>query len=300
MEAPPYANLDTRATPAEAAPLAWSIGIYTGPSPFNLLPTPGVANPALSSSDVTDVPAKFVADPFMVRRAGVWYMFFEVLNQQTAKGEIGLATSVNGFEWTYRQIVLAEPFHLSYPYVFEYDNDFYMIPETLHANAVCLYKAQDFPWRWQQVGRLLKGSYADPSIIHFENRWWMFACSTPYEHDTARLYFADSLKGPWIEHPASPIVEGNKHNARPGGRLLVFDDKIIRFTQDCLPTYGSQLRAFEISELTSSGYAESENEHSPILSAGGSRWNSLGMHHLDPHLVGEGQWLACVDGLGPV
>lgn len=281
-------------------PKAWSIGIYTGQSPFRLIPAPGIENPVLSCSDVTDVPAKFLADPFMVRRDGIWYMFFEVLNKETDKGEIGFATSDNGFDWTYQQIVLAEPFHLSYPYIFEYDDEFYMVPETLQAAAVCLYKAKDFPRRWCHVGRLVKGSCADPSILYFEHRWWMFACSTPYQHDTVRLYFADSLMGPWIEHPASPIVQGNKRNARPGGRVLVLNDKIIRFTQDCIPTYGIQLRAFEISELTTGSYAEKENQQSPILCASGNGWNSLGMHHIDPHLLADCQWIACVDGLGLV
>ena len=298
MEASHYPERDLhRAILAEGLPRAWSIGIYIGPSPFNLSPAPGINNPVLSSSDVTDVPAGFLADPFMVLRNGVWHMFFEVLNKQTARGEIGLATSDNGFDWMYQQIVLAEPFHLSYPYVFEYDNEFYMVPETLQAAAVCLYKAEEFPWRWRYVGRLVQGSCADPSILYFEERWWMFTCSTPYEHDTLRLYFADNLMGPWIEHPASPIVEGNKHNARPAGRILEFDDRIIRFAQDCVPEYGTQIRAFEISKLTSSDYVERENDQSPVLTASGNGWNSLGMHHIDAHVVANGQWIACVDGL---
>jgi hypothetical protein len=301
MEAPHSAAQDFReASLVNATPRAWSIGIYLGQSPFQWLPAPGIDNPVLSSSDVTDVPARFLADPFMVRRDHAWYLFFEVLNKQSDKGEIGLAISDNGFDWTYQQIVLAEPFHLSYPYIFEYDDEFYMVPETLQAEAVCLYKAEDFPRGWRRVDKLIEGDCADPSIFHFDNRWWLFACSTPYEHDTLKLYFADHLTGPWIEHPASPIVHGNKHNARPGGRVLVLNEKIIRFTQDCLPTYGVQLRAFEISELTTTTYAEKENRESPILGDSGSGWNRWGMHHIDPHLLADGQWIACVDGLGLV
>jgi hypothetical protein len=26
----------------------------------------------------------------------------------------------------------------------------------------------------------------------------------------------------------------------------------------------------------------------------------LGMHHIDPHMLADGQWIACVDGLGLV
>jgi len=194
--------------------LIWSIGIYGGKSPFDLHPLPDVSNPILTCQDVSSIPAKFVADPFMIQADGTWYLFFEVLNQQTNKGEIGLATSETGHNWVYDQIVLSEPFHLSYPYVFEWNGEYYMTPETLAANGVRLYKATDFPTQWSSLGSLITGSCADPSVFQYDDRWWMFTCSTPYEHDTLRLYFADNLMGPWIEHPASPIVEGNKHNAQ--------------------------------------------------------------------------------------
>ena len=274
----------------------WSIGIYTGASPLELRPAGAVFNPILTREDVHDVPARFVADPFMVRRVGVWYMFFEVLNQATDRGEIGLATSGDGFNWTYQQIVLAEPFHLSYPYIFEWQGETYMLPETLGAQAVRLYRAETFPTRWSWVGSLVEGSCADPSIFRYNEKWWMFACATPYQHDTLRLYLADELFGPWREHPANPIVSGNRHNARPAGRVLTFDGKLIRFSQDCVPVYGTQVRAFEIQELTNTSYVEEELPCSPVLVASGAGWNAAGMHHVDAHLCEDGSWIACVDG----
>jgi hypothetical protein len=274
----------------------WSIGIYLGTSPFDFLPPSHMKNPVLSWQAISDVPAEFVADPFMLRTGGSWHMFFEVMNRQTQKGEIGLATSRDGYEWTYQQIVLAEPFHLSYPYVFESDNEYYMIPETLEPGAIHLYRAVSFPTRWVQVARLIEGTYADPSIFYRAGKWWMFACSTPYGHDTLRLYFADELMGHWSEHPHSPLVEGNNRIARPAGRVLVFPDKVIRYAQDCHPRYGSQVRAFEISELTTTGYHEKENARSPILTATGAGWNGNRMHHIDAQQISDGNWLACVDG----
>jgi hypothetical protein len=274
----------------------WSIGIYTGASPLELRPAVVVVNPILTREDVHDVPARFVADPFMVRRDGVWYMFFEVLNQTTDRGEIGLATGSDGFSWTYQQIVIAEPFHLSYPYVFEWRGEYYMVPETLGAQAVRLYRAETFPTRWSCVASLVAGSCADPSIFRRDDKWWMFACTTPYQHDTLRLYFAAELLGPWREHPANPIVSGNRRNARPAGRVLISDGKLIRFSQDCVPAYGTQVRAFEILELTTTTYVEEELRCSPVLGASGAGWNAAGMHHVDAHLCEDDSWIACVDG----
>ena len=123
----------------------------------------------------------------------------------------------------------------------------------------------------------------------------MFACSTPYQHDTLRLYFASALKGPWTEHPQSPIINGDKQRARPAGRILEFDNKLFRFAQDCVPQYGSCVRTFEILALTPTNYTEVEIGHGPVLKASGNGWNAAGMHHIDAQQH-DGQWLACVDG----
>ena len=82
----------------------WSIGIYSGESPFDLRPMAEACNPVLTRDDVRDVPARFVADPFMISSEGVWYMFFEVMNDLTDKGEIALATSVDCVNWDYHRL----------------------------------------------------------------------------------------------------------------------------------------------------------------------------------------------------
>ena len=112
------------------------------------------------------------------------------------------------------------------------------------------------------------------------------------------LYYAEDLLGSWLEHPKNPIVNNNSQIARPGGRVLVMKDKILRFTQDCQLAYGTQVRAFEITELTTTSYQEREIEQSLVLKPSGTGWNAVGMHQIDPHFVREGKWIACVDGRG--
>jgi hypothetical protein len=133
----------------------WSIGIYGGRSPFDFEPLTTIKNPVLTRDDVSDVKADFIADAFMLKAGHAWYMFFEVMNCRTVKGEIALATSADVKTWTYQQVVLAEPFSLSYPYVFEWANDYYMVPESRGSGSVRLYKASAFPTRWSFVGPLL-------------------------------------------------------------------------------------------------------------------------------------------------
>ena len=101
----------------------WSIGVYTGSTPFELTDPEDISNPVLTAKDVKDIDAKFVADPFMAIKAGRFYLFFEVLNRANNQGDIGYAESENGQKWEYKKILIDEPFHLSYPYVFNWENN---------------------------------------------------------------------------------------------------------------------------------------------------------------------------------
>lgn len=277
-----------------------SIGIYAGPAPTALAPAPGARNPVLTRLSVTDVLASLVADPFMIRAGGTWHMFFEVLawRGRTRKGEIGHATSADGLRWDYRRIVLAEPFHLSYPHVFADGPDFFMIPESWRAGGVRLYRADPFPDRWVLVKTLLSGPvFLDSSVFHRDGRWWMLTGTGPGPaHGTLRLFHAAELAGPWSEHRRSPIVEADPHAARPGGRVVAASGRLLRFAQDCSPEYGLAVRAFEITGLDQRDYREEEIAGNPVLAGSGRGWNAGGMHHLDLHPRGDGGWIACVDG----
>jgi hypothetical protein len=277
-----------------------SIGIHAGPSPLALGPVEVAANPVLTRSSITDVRAVFVADPFMTRVDGTWYMFFEVLRERRggAKGEIGLATSPDGLRWTYQRIVLAEPFHLSYPYVLERGSEHYMVPESAAAGAVRLYRADRFPDRWVFVKNLLTGpAFLDSSVFSRDGDWWMFTeTSSEGRNDTLRLFRAADLLGPWAEHPRSPVVRADARIARPAGRVLCTPDRLVRFAQDCRATYGKSVYALEITRLDDRHFEEVQLGDGPVLAGGGHGWCRGGMHHVDPVRLEGDRWIACVDG----
>lgn len=288
---PGYAQKNHRSVPRN-----WSIGIYTGNSPFNIAPPRDDQNPVLMASDLTDIQANYVADPFLIHDGSNWYLFFEALNASSKRGEIGYATSKDGIKWHYEQIILREPFHLSYPYVFKSGKDYYMIPETRQSQSVRLYKASSFPTKWVFVKKLIDGDYVDPSIFYYNGKWWLFVGARPHWNDTLRLFYADNLTGPWKEHPRSPIVNRDSTKARPGGRVQVLDGKLIRFAQNNVPVYGSQVRAFDITKLSTKDYREEELPHGPFLKGTGKGWNANRMHTADIHRLSAGNWIASVDG----
>ena len=283
---------------AAAASQEFAIGMYTGESPFSLSAQPSGDKPVIAHSDITDVPASFVADPFMCSKNGQWYMFFEVMSRFSWKGEIGLATSADGVRWSYRGIVLREPYHISYPYVFEWQHDYYMVPEGGRAGSVKLYRATHFPDHWACAAELLEGSnFLDPSIFRWDDWWWLFAATGGDRAPSLRLFISDALLGPWREHPLSPVVVESNVSARPAGRVIIVNGSPIRFAQEVFPVYGKQVRAFELLRLSPSTYEEREvRPDRPVLTSQSAAWNSGGMHHIDAHMLPGGSWLACVDG----
>lgn len=284
--------------PGLEVPQLWSIGIYQGTSVWDLAPPREAANPVMTAAAVTDVPAVFVADPFMIRNESGWWMFFEILNRRTRRGEIGLAASLDGFNWEYRRVVLKEPFHLSYPLVFEWEGHHYMIPETKATRTVRLYRAREFPFEWEFIETLASGRpFADATPFRHGDRWWMFTeTSGALPFGELRLYGSDDLLHGWSEHPASPLRVDDPVSSRPGGRVIEEGGQLLRFSQNCATRYGLDVRAFQIEVLTPTDYRERPAKESPVLCGSGSGWNQHGMHHLDAHRLDSGRVIACVDG----
>jgi len=285
--------------PPASPPMAkevWSIGIYAGPSPFELAEPPGISNPVLTAADVTDFDADIVAHPFMVVADSTYHLFFTVKHGATDTGGIGLAQSKNGFDWEYKQLVIKEPFVQSYPYVFKWKKDYYLIPEAHTETSVRLYRATRFPDRWTYVKDLVTGErFISASVVHFNDRWWMFVA--PQGNNALKLFFASDLTGTWTEHPQSPIIKKDLDIARPGGRLLVVDGTLYRMGQDCYPTYGNQVHAFQITEISTTAYRETKITP-PLVKATLKGWNAKAMHHVDFHQMGKKRWIVSVDALG--
>ncbi len=262
--------------------------------PFNLVDPPGITNPVLSASDVTDRHAAFVADPFLFHANDRWYLFFEAYNTDTLQGDIGLATSSDGLNWSYDRIVLDEEFHLSYPDVFEYQGSYYMLPETHQLNEVRLYQATEFPYQWKYLATPISGrGFVDPSIFYYHGRWWLFVGDK--NNRTLYLYSSTSLTRGWVEHPLSPIVKDDI-TARPGGGPFVYNtDVIIRLSQDNSSV--QQVHAYQVDQQDTQHYAEHELPTSPLLTPGlhPPDWYSGGMHQFDAWWAGD-YWLVAFDG----
>jgi hypothetical protein len=165
--------------------------------------------------------------------------------------------------------------------------------ENHGSGTVVLYKANDFPYGWVFVKTLLTGKLLHESSIYQNNStWWLF--SQTHNFDELSLYHSDTPLRPWYEHPKNPVLEGDQNISRPGGSVVVFDNRIIRYAQDVEPYYGNQVWAVEITELTTRSYEEQKVGDGPILK-GYDNWNSQGMDHISPCRIKDNYWIASVD-----
>ncbi len=289
----PPSSGDDIAIPSETA----------GREPPNLEEYTGTAhNPVLVAGDVTDYGAvDFVADPFLFPGTDRWHMFFEIFNaDRDPDAVIGHATSPDGIRWEYDQVVLKTGKHLSFPYVFEWEGDHYMIPETGGAGdgMVELFEAVDFPTEWRRHAIPVSSDHEsdDAVVFRWDGRWWALVGDDSIEG--AYLYYTQSLtRDDWHAHPENPVITDRPTAARPGGRPLVTDDGVVLFYQDCADAYGERVRAYEITALDTETFADRELSASPILEGTGAPvgWNSGRMHHVDPWCV-DGRWICAVDG----
>ncbi len=177
------------------------------------------------------------------------------------KGHISLLTNDKNGRIEGPVTVLERPYHLSYPFVFEWCGQYFMLPESGEAGTVSLYECTEFPLKWELRRNLLEGVKAfDCTLLRHDGRWWMFANMVENEGgsnwDELFLFYADDLDSEqWVAHPMNPIVS-DVTNARPAGRIFERDGSLYRPAQDCSRRYGYAFHINEITTLSETDYEE--------------------------------------------
>ncbi|MGH9596789.1 MAG: glucosamine inositolphosphorylceramide transferase family protein [Edaphobacter sp.] len=202
---------------------------------------------------------RFYADPFLFKKNGRTFLFFEDLRYSEGRALISCCElSPDGTPGPVIE-VLRRPYHLSYPFLFEENGETYMIPETKGNRTVELYRATSFPAGWVLETILLSDIYAvDATIQKIGGKYWMFVglSNGRYSNcDELGIFFSDALKGPWMAHPANPVLS-DVRSARPAGALFYDQGRLIRPSQDCARAYGYATVFSEVLTLTETEYEE--------------------------------------------
>ena len=232
------------------------------------------------SSEVPLPKGRFWADPFLWSHDGKTFCFVEDFVYKTGKAHI-TALEIDGTRIVERGVALKEPFHLSFPFLFEYQGALYMCPECSESGQVRVYRCTDFPLKWQLEKVLMNGvSAADTMLFQKAGKWWMLTtidesatgdyCSELY------LFSSDSpLSTTWIPHSQNPIRIDSIGGRNAG--LIIEGERIFRLAQcQGFDQYGHSLLVHEIKEISESCYVEEKvAKINPKFRKG-----LLGTHHL--------------------
>lgn len=204
---------------------------------------------------------RFFADPFVYTHKGEPYIFFEDYAFAEGRGKISAAVCKNG-QFEFLGVVLDLPYHLSFPYLFEYEGELYMMPETCGNRTIELWRCTEFPMKWELDTTLMSDiSAVDTILFPYQDKWWLLSnidrTNNSSHSDELFAFYADSpLSTEWTPHALNPIIR-DPNKARNGGVIISENGDVVRCAQyQGFCHYGKGLSLNRIVELTPTTYRE--------------------------------------------
>lgn len=233
----------------------WSIALFKGALEGKEVL---IKSEALEVWDHPDSKNFYWADPFPISHGGKEYILVEEFDKRTQKGRIVCLEKAGDKILSYP--VLNDPWHLSYPFVWEENGMFYLIPESAGSGKIYCYKALEFPFRWEKKSLFFYQEAYDPTLFKWDGVYWLFVNQKAHSEcspfDELHLYFSDNLENPsWQAHPQNPIVS-DVRKSRPAGRLFSKNGMLYRPAQDSGLRYGHRVRIQKIQVLSKEEYRE--------------------------------------------
>ena len=200
------------------------------------------------------------ADPFVVKKKKNHYIFFEDFSLKKRKGSISCIKINQQNKRKYFKDVVNENFHLSFPFIFKYNQKYFMIPESRKNNSLRLYKCIKFPNKWKFYKQIIKNiNCVDPVIFKWNNNWILLTSKPENEFLYNRLY-AYTSKNPisdnWKPLTSGPVIKSNILG-RNAGLVQESNKKIYRISQAYLPgNYGAYISVNKVLNIFKNKYSE--------------------------------------------
>ena len=190
----------------------------------------------------------WMADPFLFKYKNTNYIFAELYDKKKAKGVLGYA-ELKGNRCGRFHVCLEEKFHLSYPCVYQRDDDIYMVPETKENNSAMIYKAVEFPRKWEKYQMLCEESCVDTTPFTYNGENYFFT-TIANEHSTDDNLFL-------IHEESGTVTKLLDKNLclRSAGHVIYDKEQLIRPSQDDT-VYGDAVIFNKIIEFKGNAYKE--------------------------------------------
>lgn len=184
----------------------------------------------------------WIADPFLYEHGSEHYLFVEYATKD--KGSIAYYKFVDQ-QPVFGGVVIRQNYHLSYPCVFQYQNNIYMIPESADNHSVDLYRALIFPDKWCKVASLLQGIYYDSTIFFANQIAYMITYRVTKTGYDVVLYTLD------LDHLSATQISSKRYKTnigRPAGGIYISNGQVIRPAQDCSQKYGEKVLLYSMGQ----------------------------------------------------
>jgi hypothetical protein len=203
---------------------------------------------------------RWFADPFVIKQNKFHYIFFEDYNLINKKGSISCIKVDKQNKVKHYNEIIKEKFHLSFPFIFKYNKNYFMIPEARESRSIRLYKCSKFPNKWKFFKKIMSHiDYVDPIIFKWKNSWILTFSKAKNEFLYNKLCVYTSknpLSTNWKPLSSNPVIVSDIFG-RNAGLIQESNKKIYRIGQAYLPgNYGAFISVNKILNISEKKYQE--------------------------------------------
>ncbi len=195
----------------------------------------------------------WTADPFVIENSGKYFLFFEAFDKLQKKGLLGYR-EISDNNVGSINIIYESKSHLSFPFIYEENGVYYIIPESVKEHELCRLKCLSFPDEWEKDTVLINDDLVD--TVLFEKDGVKFYISERVDSrnyfDRVDLFYEENGQIAEADNPVKSDVD----NARGAGKIFEIDGRLIRPAQCCGKSYGEKLNFNQIKEISKDNYSE--------------------------------------------
>ena len=262
----------------------------------SLTPLSYASNPIITKDIVNDYDSVTgTADPFITKKDGVYYCFFELATGNVRTSTLGYAYSYDAITWTYGSKLSGLETRCAFPNIkLDSNGEWYMIPDT-SAN-LDVYKAVNFPSVWQKEYTLLNGKFADTDIIKIGDIYYMFTMEVGSNLNCYYNESGDWKNTSWVKHPQSPVLQSP--GMRLAGNIIVNDDgsAVVPCQGTQTGQYGEKTTFYQFTNFSKTSISISNGV--TALTGSKGMWDGVAIHQISTLKCNNGN-LYVVDGLAP-
>ena len=232
----------------------WNVGLVKTPVHSFLQPIAQRINPEWLP---TASRSMYNADAYGFEQDGKINMLVETYNYREQRGKISaICIETATLKALPPKTVLDTGYHLAYPFIFRYEDDWYCMPETADNMRLEIYSYNPEAPSLTFITTLLTGiSAVDATLYNHNGYWWLFFTKKGSTNTQLQIWYSDKIFGIYRPHANNP-VKTDIRSARPAGPLFEYEDALYRPAQDCSRTYGGRVNINRVTELSPTAFIE--------------------------------------------